>query len=197
MAAFAKSWRWFAGGLAALLCAGGLVAVWRMVPPWLASKMQVRAGLMTLQPKVLPQGVANSLPKLAFGQVEVDAQVFVRNGTWLDLTLHDVKWRAQLSGRQVAQGSLPRNQKLPSDREEPVKLHAVISAPALGLALADMLRIRSADVAIEVDATAGTFGLAMQRSFRVTGFDLRLDPGDVDPLKTMDPSETKGGTRSP
>lgn len=184
MAAFAKPGRWIAAALATLAVAGGVAAAWRLLPPWLSSKLQFRAGMMTLQPKALPRGVVNSLPKLAFGQVEVDAQVFVRNGTWLDLTLGDVTWRALLSGRQVAAGTLPKGQKLPSDREEPVKLHAFISAPALGLAMTDMLRLRTTDVAIEVDATASAFGIAAHRQFRLTGFDLRLDAGDVDPLQS-------------
>lgn len=187
MAAFAKPRRWAVATLASLLVASGVVAAWRLIPPWVASRVQFRAGLMTLQPKALPRGVVNSLPKLAFGQVEVDAQVFVRNATWLDVTLQDVTWRALLSGRQVAAGSLPQGQRLPSDREEPVKLHAFISAPALGPAVADMLRIHTTDIAVEVDATASAFGIAAHRQFRLTGFDLRLDAGDVDPLQSGSP----------
>ncbi len=159
-----------------------LGVAWTLVPRMLADKIQLRAGMLTLQPKVLPRGIPNSLPQLVFGQVEVAAQVFVRNGTWLDLTLHDVNWRAYLSDRQVATGHLPEGQFLPSDREEPVKLLALVSAPALGLAMTDVLRLRSADIAMEIDATASAYGLSVRRSMRLTGFDLRLDAGNFSPL---------------
>jgi hypothetical protein len=108
----------------------------------------------------------------------------VRNRTWLDLTLHDVTWRAFLADRQVATGSLPQGQRLPSDREEPVQLRALISAPALGLAVTDVLRLRSADIAVEVDATARALGIPVHRSVRLTGFDLRLDPDSLNPPPT-------------
>ena len=157
---------------------------WLTVPRWLADKVQIRAGLLTLQPKILPRGIPSSLPQLVFGQVEVAAQVFVRNGTWLDLTLQDVTWRAYLSDRQVASGHLPQGQRLPSDREEPVQLLALVSAPALGLAMTEVLRLRSADIAIEIDATASAYGFPVRRSLRLAGFDLRLDPGDFSPLST-------------
>lgn len=152
------------------------------VPRWLGEKIQLRAGLLTLQPKLLPRGLPNSLPQLLFGQVEVAAQVFVRNGTWLDLTLQEVTWRAYLQDRQVATGQLPEGQLLPSDREEAVKLLALVSAPALGLALTDVLKLRTADVAVEIDATARALGLPVRRSIRLTGFDLRLDQGEFNPL---------------
>jgi hypothetical protein len=178
-----KAGRWLAV-LGVLALAAGLALVWRAVPGWLAQQIELRAGLLTLQPKALPRGIRNSLPQLVFGQVEVAAQVFVRNRTWLDLTLHDVTWRAFLADRQVATGSLPQGQRLPSDREEPVQLRALISAPALGLAVTDVLRLRSADIAVEVDATARALGIPVHRSVRLTGFDLRLDPDSLNPLPT-------------
>lgn len=181
--------RWTPLLLAVATVAAAVAMAWALVPPWLAGQIQLRAGLLTLQPKVLPRGVPNSLPQLVFGQVEVAAQVFIRNGTWLDLTLHDVTWRAYLSDRQVATGQLPEGQRLPSDREEAVKLLALVSAPALGLAAADMLRLRSADIAVEVDATARAFGVPLRQSVRLVGFDLRLDPGAFNPL-ALEPTST-------
>lgn len=174
--------RKIAMGMAIAFCMGLALYAWSSLPRALAGRVQMRAGLLTLQPKILPRGLPASLPNLAFGQVEVTAQVFVRNDTWLDLTLHDVEWRAYLSDRRVATGSLPQGQRLPSDREEPVQLQAFLSAPALGLAMTDMLRLRSADIAIEVDATARAFGIPVRRSVRLSGFDLRLDPGSFTPL---------------
>ena len=177
-----KSYRSAVFAVATLATTLGMA--WLTVPRWLADKVQIRAGLLTLQPKILPRGIPSSLPQLVFGQVEVAAQVFVRNGTWLDLTLQDVTWRAYLSDRQVASGHLPQGQRLPSDREEPVQLLALVSAPALGLAMTEVLRLRSADIAIEIDATASAYGFPVRRSLRLAGFDLRLDPGDFNPLST-------------
>jgi hypothetical protein len=167
------------------------------VPKWVASQIHVRAGLLSLQPKVLPRGLPDSLPSLVFGQIEVSAQVFVRNNTWIDLTLRDVKWRAYLSDRQVAQGTLPQGQKLPYDREEPVQLLAVISATALGLAAAEMLRVRSADIAVEVEGTVAAFGLSVRRTVRLGGFDLRLDAGHLTQLPTALPARLPEPTRKP
>jgi hypothetical protein len=100
----------------------------------------------------------------------------------VDLHLQDIRWRAFLSDRQVAKGSAPDGQFLPSDRETPVELTALVSAPALGLAVADLIRLQSKDVVIEVDATAVACGVHVTRHVRLNGFDLRLDAGDLSRL---------------
>jgi hypothetical protein len=48
----------------------------------------------------------------------------------------------------------------------------------------DVLRLRSADIAVEVDATARALGIPVHRSVRLTGFDLRLDPDSLNPPPT-------------
>lgn len=156
----------------------------RVIPDWFARRVSLRAGVMTLEPKVLPAGIPKSLPSLVLGKIEVDAQVFVRNATPLDLTLSDVQWRAYLSGRQVASGTLPDGQKLPAEAEEKVRLTALVSAPALGLAAFDLLRVQTADVEVEVDATVRALGIPVRRTMRFGGFDLRMLTGGL-----TDPSE--------
>lgn len=161
--------------LAVAVVVGLLAAAWHFVPPWFGRQFELRPGLMTLQPKLLPKGIPGSLPDLLRGQIEVEATIFVRNKTWLNVTLRDVKWRVFVKNRRVARGTLPGEQLLPSDREQPLKMQALISAPALGLATIDVLRMRSADIVVEVDATASVLGLTLSQKMRLTGFDLRLD----------------------
>jgi hypothetical protein len=154
---------------------GMATAAWTLIPPWFGRHIQLRAGLLTLRPRQLPRGLPGSLPDLMRGQVEVETTVYVRNETWVDVKLEHVKWEVFLRDRRVARGVLADAKTLPSDREEPLELRTLISAPALGLALVDVLRLKGTDLVVEVDATASVFGLGAAQHVRLTGFDLRLD----------------------
>jgi hypothetical protein len=165
--------------IALAVLAGGGVLVWKKAPAWLATKLEVRPGRLTMQPMGADGGLPTSLGGLLSGQLSIVAHARVRNASWLDLKVRDVAWRAFLSGREVAQGTLPDVLQLPSDREVPVVLEARVSLVSLGLALADMLQVRSADISVEVDATAEVFGLSAQRTITLEGFDLRLDQSGV------------------
>jgi hypothetical protein len=167
--------------ITALVIAGLAALAWWRGPAWLVAQLEVRPGLLTLQPSLggagpgAGGGIAEAARALLSGEVAVGAHVRVRNGTWLDLKVRDLAWRAFVSGRQVAEGTLSEPLLLPSDREVPVKLEATVSVVSLGLAVADLLQLRSADLAVEVDATAEVFGLSARRTMRLEGFDLRLD----------------------
>ena len=152
------------------------------LPGFIANNLQVRAGLLSLKPKLLPSGLPLSLPNLLRGEIEMAATVYVRNGNWIDIQLQRVQWHAFLNGTEVAEGTLPTERILLSDREDPMQISTLIHGPQLAVAAVELLKLRSADVVVQLHAEAQVMGISVQRDVRLTGFDLRMNADGVDPL---------------
>ena len=157
------------------------------LPGCFAKNIHVRPGMLVVRPEISPRGVLGALPGLLRGDIDLEATVLVRNDNLIDFTLQNVKWKAFLRGREIGAGTVTPNQLLPADREEPVSILASVHAAALGLAAIDMVRVRTVDIAIEVDAEVKALGMTFQRHERLTGFDLRMDSGGFNPLGVSTP----------
>lgn len=152
------------------------------LPVLIANNVQVRAGLLSLKPKLLPSGLPLSLPNLLKGEIEMAATVYIRNQNWIDIQLEHVQWHAFLNGVEVAEGALPAARILLSDREDPLQINTLLHGPQIALATVELLKLRSADVAVQLHVDARVMQIAVQRNVRLTGFDLRMNADGIDPL---------------
>lgn len=138
--------------MAALTACSGM----QMDPERLAANIQVQPHAMALAP-------AEQLTQLA-----MDATVEACNRNDVDIELHRADWAAQLDGMVVGAGTVQGPKTLPAQKcvHLPVKGTMDLSLMG-GAALMALMQGRNPTPDLQVDVTAGAYGLSLRRTVKL------------------------------